>query len=145
MLDLVGELSLAPDVGPLNRPAGLFDERVDPLDDVLDLVVFEVGSNDVQNFVIPQRGPPSYGFRPRIARWRLPPAEARKVRSVFYQSSERDPNQGGRARRQGEAEVRAPAAGQGEAWTARAAASDRRWRHPGGAGVRDDHLRRRQQ
>src|SRR6266566_2378324 len=68
MLDLVGELALAPEVGALGNTARPVDQRVDPLDHVLDLVVVQVGADDVQNLVIPQRGPPSYGFRPRSER-----------------------------------------------------------------------------
>src|SRR5260370_12752957 len=65
VLDLVGELALAPEVGALDCPARSFDQRVDPLHRVLDLVVVQVSADDVENFVIPQWGPPSYGFRLR--------------------------------------------------------------------------------
>src|SRR5258708_38564060 len=65
VLALVGELALAPEVGALAYPARSFDQRVDPLHRVLDLVVVQVSADDVENFVIPQWGPPSYGFRLR--------------------------------------------------------------------------------
>src|SRR5207244_11381539 len=38
------------------RAARPLAQRVDPLHGVLDLVVVKVGTNDVKNFVIPQRG-----------------------------------------------------------------------------------------
>src|SRR5262249_42755411 len=44
-------------------------QRVDPLHRILDLLVVEVGADDVENFVIPQRGkPPSFGFEAPIER-----------------------------------------------------------------------------
>src|SRR5260370_40436692 len=60
VLDLVGELALAPEVGALDCPARSFDQRVDPLHRVLDLVVVQVSPAKVETFVIPKSLPPPY-------------------------------------------------------------------------------------
>src|SRR5207245_11787161 len=78
VLDLVCQLALAPEVGALRGATRPLDQRVHALDNLLDLVVIQVGTNDVQNFVIPQRGPPSYGFRPRSERGLKPPGRGQK-------------------------------------------------------------------
>src|SRR4029077_9896546 len=84
VLDLVGELALAPEVGRLDRAPGALDQPVDALHRVLDLLVVQVSADDVQNLVIPQREPPSYGFEAPVERQRDAAGRGQKGLSVFY-------------------------------------------------------------
>jgi len=56
VLDLIGQLALALEIRAIGCAAGTLDQRVDPLHRVLDFLIVKVRADDVQNFVIPQRG-----------------------------------------------------------------------------------------